>query len=128
MVKLKTRHPEAHVIAHPECEAEILKQADFVGSTSALLKYTQSSPSKKFIVLTESGILHQMRKASPGKTFIEGPNDSGCACNECPYMKLNTMENLLECMRNGSPEIVLSEELRQKAYLPLKRMLELSAA
>lgn len=128
LLALKTEHPDAEVIAHPECEAEILKEADFVGSTSALLKYTQSSPSKQFIVLTESGILHQMRKASPGKLFIEGPNDSGCACNECPYMKLNTMENLLECMRKGSPEIVLSEELRQKAYLPLKRMLELSAA
>jgi quinolinate synthase len=128
LIGLKEEHPDAEVIAHPECEEEILKQAHFVGSTSALLKYTQTSPAKKFIVLTESGIIHQMKKASPDKVFIEGPNDSGCACNECPYMKLNTMEKLLECMRNGSPEIVMDEALRQKAYTPIKRMLELSAA
>ncbi|HCU23791.1 MAG TPA: quinolinate synthase [Deltaproteobacteria bacterium] len=128
MLSLKAEHPDAEIIAHPECEAEILKQADFVGSTSALLKYTQTSPKQKFIVLTESGILHQMRKASPNKTFIEGPNDSGCQCNECPYMRLNTLEKLYQCLRDEKPEIFLSETLRQKAYLPLKRMLELSAA
>jgi quinolinate synthase len=128
LIGLKLEHPDAEVIAHPECEETILKEAHFIGSTSALLKYSQTSAKKKFIVLTESGILHQMRKASPGKTFIEGPNDSGCACNECPYMRLNTMEKLLECMRNEKPEVVMDELLRQKAYQPLKRMLELSAA
>ncbi len=128
LVTLKEEHPNAEVIAHPECEDAILKEAHFIGSTSSLLKYTQTSPKKEFIVLTESGIIHQMKKASPDKTFIEGPNDSGCACNECPYMRLNTMEKLLECMRNESPEILMEEDLRKKAYLPLKRMLELSAA
>ncbi|MFO1462594.1 MAG: quinolinate synthase NadA [bacterium] len=125
---LKAEHPDAEVIAHPECEAEVLKHADFIGSTSALLKYSQTSPKKKFIVLTESGILHQMRKASPEKTFIEGPNDSGCKCNECPYMRLNTLEKLYQCMRDGKPEILMPEELRLQAYRPLKRMLEISAA
>lgn len=126
LMALKLEHPDAKVIAHPECEESILNEADFVGSTAALLKYSQENPAKKFIVLTESGILHQMRKASPQKTFLEGPNDSGCACNECPYMRLNTLEKLLQCMREEKPEILLEEELRQKAYLPLKRMLEIS--
>ncbi len=126
LLSLKNEHPEAQVIAHPECEEDILKQAHFVGSTKALLEYTIKTPVQKFIVLTESGIIHQMQKASPDKIFIEGPNDSGCACNECPYMRLNTMEKLLACMKNESPEIVMGEELRQRAYLPLKRMLELS--
>ncbi len=128
IIQLKVEHPEAEVIAHPECEDHILRHANFIGSTSALLKYTQTSASKKFIVLTESGILHQMKKASPDKSFFEGPNDSGCTCNECPYMRLNTLEKLYLCMKNESPEIIMSEELRRKAYLPLKRMLELSAA
>lgn len=127
LLSLKSDHPDAEVIAHPECEEAILKEAHFVGSTSALLKYTQTSPKKRFIVLTESGIIHQMRKASPEKEFIEGPNDSGCACNECPYMRLNTMEKLLECMKRETPEIVMNENLRVKAYAPIKRMLELSA-
>jgi quinolinate synthase len=128
LLSLKNEHPDAQVIAHPECEEVILQEAHFIGSTSSLLKYTQTSPSKKFIVLTESGIIHQMKKASPDKIFIEGPNDSGCACNECPYMRLNTLEKLLACMKNEAPEIVMDENLRQQAYLPLKKMLELSAA
>lgn len=128
LMALQLEHPDAQVIAHPECDESILDQADFAGSTSALLKYTQENPAQKFIVLTETGILHQMRKASPNKTFIEGPNDSGCACNECPYMKLNTMEKLLACIKNESPEIIMDETLRQKSYLPIKRMLEISAA
>jgi len=128
VIALKTEHPDAEVIAHPECEEAILKHADFVGSTSALLKHSQTSPKMKFIVLTESGILHQMRKASPDKVFLEGPNDSGCQCNECPYMRLNTLEKLYQCMRDEKPEILMPEELRRQAYLPLKRMLELSAA
>ena len=128
LLALKLEHPNAQVIAHPECEDEILKQADFVGSTKSLLEYTIKTPANEFIVLTESGIIHQMKKASPNKIFIEGPNDSGCACNECPYMRLNTMEKLLACMKNESPEILMDEGLRQKAYLPLKRMLVVSAA
>jgi quinolinate synthase len=128
VVELKTLHPDAEVIAHPECESSVLQHANFIGSTSALLKHTQTSPTKKFIVLTESGILHQMRKASPDKNFIEGPNDSGCQCNECPYMRLNTLEKLYDCMKNEFPEIILPEDLRQQAYQPLRRMLELSAS
>jgi len=128
IIALKTQHPDAKVIAHPECEEAVLKHADFVGSTSKLLEYTQTSPAQEFIVLTESGIIHQMKKASPDKVFIEGPNDSGCACNECPYMRLNTLEKLYQCMRDEKPEILMEEALRNKAYLPLKRMMELSAA
>lgn len=127
IIELKVKHPDAEVIAHPECEESVLQHADFVGSTSALLKHSQTSPKEKFIVLTESGILHQMRKASPQKTFIEGPNDSGCKCNECPYMRLNTLEKLWLCMKEENPEIIMPEMLRVKAYAPLKRMLELSA-
>ncbi len=127
LLLLKAEHPDAEIIAHPECEESILEEAKFVGSTKALLDYTQKSSAQKFIVLTESGIIHQMQKASPEKTFIEGPNDSGCACNECPYMRLNTLEKLLDCLKNHKPEIVMEESLRQKAYLPLKKMLELSA-
>jgi quinolinate synthase len=128
IIQLKVEHPDAEVIAHPECEANILRHANYIGSTSALLKYSQTSPTKKFIVLTESGIIHQMKKASPDKIFLEGPNDSGCACNECPYMRLNTLEKLYLCMKDESPEVSMSEDLRKKAYLPLKRMLEISAA
>ena len=127
IIELKVKHPDAEVIAHPECEESVLKHADFIGSTSVLLKYSQTSPKEKFIVLTESGILHQMRKASPQKTFIEGPNDSGCNCNECPYMRLNTLEKLWLCMKEEKPEVIMPEALRVKAYAPLKRMLELSA-
>lgn len=127
LMQLKLENPDAEVIAHPECEKVILDQAHFIGSTKAMLDYSQKSSSNKFIVLTESGIIHQMQKASPDKIFIEGPNDSGCACNECPYMRLNTLEKLLACMKNETPEIFMKEELRQQAYLPLKRMLELSA-
>lgn len=128
LMALKLERPNAKIIAHPECDESILQEADFVGSTSALLKYSQENSAKEFIVLTESGIIHQMKKASPQKIFIEGPNDSGCACNECPYMKLNTMEKLLTCMQNEYPEIKMDETLRQRSLLPLKRMLEISAA
>jgi quinolinate synthase len=128
IIELKTQHPDAEVIAHPECEEAVLRHADFIGSTSKLLNYTKTSPAKKFIVLTESGILHQMRKSSPDKVFLEGPNDSGCQCNECPYMRLNTLEKLWACMKNEAPEIVLEENLRRRALVPLRRMLELSAA
>ncbi len=126
LLLLKAEHPEAEIIAHPECDETILEEANFIGSTKALLDYTQKSSAQKFIVLTESGIIHQMQKASPKKIFIEGPNDSGCACNECPYMRLNTLEKLLDCLQKHQPEIVMDETLRLKAYQPLKKMLELS--
>ncbi|MCB1214495.1 MAG: quinolinate synthase NadA [Deltaproteobacteria bacterium] len=126
LLKLMLEHPQAQVIAHPECEENILNHAHFVGSTAALLKYSQENKAQEFIVLTESGILHQMQKASPHKTFIQGPDDSGCNCAECPYMRLNTLEKLYECLKNESPEIIMAESLRLEAQKPLRKMLELS--
>ena len=105
IVRLKVEHPDALVIAHPECEERVLRLADYIGSTTALLNYTKSSPASRFIVATESGILHQMKKASPGKTFIPAPPDNGCACNECPYMRLNTLEKVYLCMRDRTPAV-----------------------
>lgn len=124
--QLKVQHPDALVIAHPECEPPVLKLADHIGATSSLLKFTQTSPAQKFIVVTEAGIIHQMQKASPEKQFIPGPPTTNCACNECPYMKLNTLEKLRDCMANESPAIELPETLRQRALLPLERMLQIS--
>lgn len=129
IVQLKTRHPEAKVIAHPECTEEVLKLADYIGSTSGLLKYTQTDPAKSFIVVTESGILHQMKKAVPNKEFIAGPpEDESCSCNECPYMRLNTIEKLYLCLRDEQPELHMDEHLRQAALQPIQRMLDLSKA
>lgn len=125
--QLKLRHPEAKVIAHPECEEPVLALADFIGSTTGLLKYTQTDPATSFIVVTETGILHQMEKASPHKTFIPAPPNNACACNECPYMKLNTLEKLYLCMKYEQPEIIMPEPLRLRAKLPIDRMLEISA-
>ncbi|MDX2011786.1 MAG: quinolinate synthase NadA [Myxococcaceae bacterium] len=124
--QLKVEHPDADVIAHPECEAPVLAHADYIGSTKQLLEYTVSSPKQSFIVVTEAGIIHQMQLKSPGKTFIPAPPDNGCACNECPHMRLNTMEKLYRCMRDKTPKLDLHPELRQAAYAPLKRMLEWS--
>lgn len=127
IVELKSQHPEAAFIAHPECEKPVLIVADFVGSTTALLKYSQNSDSKKFIVATESGILHQMQKDSPDKTFIPAPSiDSTCGCNDCSFMKLNTMEKLYLCLEHEQPELLLSDELILKAKTPILRMLEIS--
>ncbi|MBI2604541.1 MAG: quinolinate synthase NadA [Deltaproteobacteria bacterium] len=131
IVQLKTRYPDALVIAHPECEEPILKLADHIGSTSSLLKFTQQNPARQFIVVTEAGIIHQMKKASPGKEFFAGPPDDGaetaaCGCNECPHMKRNTLEKLRDCLRDETPEIVLGEPLRIKALVPIERMLALS--
>ena len=123
---LKAENPNALLIAHPECEEAVLNRADFIGSTSALLKFTYESDAKEFIVATEEGIIHQMLKKSPRKKFIPAPPDSSCACNECPYMKLNTMEKLYLCMKEQKPEIILDEEIRIKALKPIQRMLELS--
>ncbi len=127
IIGLKERHPEAKVIAHPECEEEVLKVADFIGSTTQLLKYTETEAAQSFIVATEAGILHQMQKNAPSKTFIPAPPDNACACNDCPHMKLNTLEKLYLCMKYELPEIVMDEELRIAAKKPIDRMLELSA-
>ena len=126
LVQLKQRHPQAMVLAHPECAEAVLRHADYVGSTTGILNYAEQSPAKEFIVATESGILHQMEKACPEKTFISAPGEGGCSCSECPHMKLNTMEKLYLCMRDRMPEITLDEELRQRALQPIARMLEMS--
>jgi quinolinate synthase len=126
IINMKITHPDAKLIAHPECKAVILQMADFIGSTTALLNYTQKDPAKAFIVATETGILHQMQKSSPDKKFYIVPTDETCSCNDCPYMKLNTLPKLLNCLKNESPEIKLSDELIEKAKKPILRMLELS--
>jgi quinolinate synthase len=126
LARLQADHPEAELIAHPECEEPLLERASFIGSTSALLKHVQSSPRTKFIVATESGILHQMMKSAPGKEFIPAPPEANCACNDCPYMKLNTMEKLYRCMVDRSPEIRLDAVTIQKALVPIQRMLSMS--
>lgn len=123
---LKLEHPDAKVIAHPECEEHILKKADFIGSTSALLNYVINDSGREFIVATEPGIIHQMELKAPGKIYIPAPPESSCACNECPYMKLNTLEKLYLCMRDKKPEIILEETIRKNSYKSLKRMLEMS--
>ncbi|MEY4511113.1 MAG: hypothetical protein RLZZ450_3235 [Pseudomonadota bacterium] len=126
LIGLQTRHPEAEIIAHPECETPVLKMASFIGSTSALLKYAVDSPKREFIVVTEPGIIHQMEKAAPGKSFIPAPPNGNCACNECPFMRLNSIEKLYVALRDLSPEIHMSEELRLGALQPIERMLALS--
>lgn len=127
ITKLKNQYPNAKLIAHPECEAAILEISDYIGSTSGLLNYTQKSPAQEFIVATEAGILHQMIKTSPKKTFIAAPPNNSCACNDCPHMKLNTLEKLYNCLKYEQPEIILPAELIEKAKKPILRMLELSA-
>ncbi len=126
IIRLKSEHPDAKLIAHPECKAQILALADFIGSTTALLKFTIRDSSRKYIVATETGILHPMKKASPDKEFFVVPSDQTCACNDCPYMKLNTVEKLYLCLKNEKPEIKLSGDLILKAKKPIERMLELS--
>ncbi|HEV8538665.1 MAG TPA: quinolinate synthase NadA [Bacteroidota bacterium] len=126
LIHLKSLYPGAKLIAHPECEEVILNQAQFIGSTSALLRYVQSSPDREFIIATETGIIHQMQKACPEKTFIPAPPEESCACNQCPYMKLNTMEKLYLCMKHRSPEITLSEDIMHRALRPIRRMLDMS--
>src|SRR5580700_4409111 len=126
LVQLKERHPNALVLAHPECPEAVLRHADYIGSTSSLLNYPKNSPAAEFIVGTDSSILHQMEKACPEKTFISAPGEGGCSCSECPHMKLNTMEKLYLSMRDRQPEITLEENLRQRALKPILRMLEMS--
>ena len=127
ITKLKEQYPNAQVIAHPECEEVVLKLADFIGSTTGLLKYTQTNSCNEFIVVTESGILHQMHKASPHKLFIAAPPNNNCACNDCPHMKLNTREKIYLCMKYEKPEVNIAADLMDDALRPLKRMLEISA-
>lgn len=127
VIQLMDEHPDAEFIAHPECEKPVLLLAKHIGSTSSLLNYVQESPAKKFIVATESGILHQMKKACPDKIFIPAPgNDSTCACNDCSYMKLNSLQKLYICMKHEQPEVVLSADVIEKAKIPIIRMLEIS--
>jgi quinolinate synthase len=126
LLGLKVQYPQAEIIAHPECEVPILRHADFIGSTTALLNYCQSSGSEEFIVATESGILHQMQKAAPEKRFIPAPPLANCACNECPHMRLNTLEKVYLAMKNRAPEIVMPEATRVAALRPIERMLEMS--
>ena len=123
---LKKQYPEALLLAHPECEEIILKEADFIGSTTQILKFSKENESRQFIVATESGILHQMEKDSPEKLFIPAPPSNACACNDCPYMKLNTLEKLYLCMKYQLPEITMDEELRLAAKKPIDRMMEIS--
>jgi len=126
ITKLKVRHPQALLIAHPECEEPILRIADYIGSTTGLLNFTRTSEAKEFIVATETGILHQMQKYHPEKTFIPAPPNNSCACNDCPHMKLNTLEKLYLCMQYELPEITMDENLRKAAAKPIERMLEIS--
>jgi len=126
LTELQLEFPEAELIAHPECEQPLLERAHFVGSTSALLRYVGTAEGKTFIVATEAGILHQMKKSATLNRYIPLPPDSSCSCNECPYMKLNTLEKVYRCMKNRSPEIILSEQLMQKARIPILRMLEMT--
>ena len=128
ILELKSAHPQAKILVHPECPAPIVKIADKVGSTAALLKYSISDPATEFIVATESGILHEMQKSCPSKTFIPAPpNDSTCGCNECSYMKLITMEKLYNCLKNESPEITVDPQIARRAIRPINKMLEISA-
>jgi quinolinate synthase len=127
ITKLKIRHPKAKFIAHPECEESILAIADYIGSTTALLNYTLSDDTKEYIIATETGILHQMQKSNPDKTFIPAPPNNSCACNNCPYMKLNTLEKLYLCMKYETPEIILDDKILNAAKLPIQKMLEISA-
>jgi quinolinate synthase len=124
--QMKEENPDAELIAHPECNAPVLELADYIGSTTGMLKYTASSPSKKFIVATETGIIHQMQLQSPGKEFLVVPSDKTCSCNDCPYMKLNTMEKLYLALKNEQPEIILDEKTMEMARKPIERMLEIS--
>ena len=127
IIDLKIKYPKAKLISHPECEEPILMHSDFIGSTSRLLSFVQEDSASQFIVATETGIIHQMKKAAPHKEYIPAPpEDDTCSCNECPYMKLNTLEKLYLCMKNKYPEIVMDEEIRKRALLPIEKMLAMS--
>tara|TARA_Y100001968_G_scaffold329329_1_gene378444 strand:+ start:1408 stop:2301 length:894 start_codon:yes stop_codon:yes gene_type:complete len=127
LLKLKINNPTADVLAHPECQENLLDLADFIGSTSKLLDYSQKSKKEKFIVLTEPGIIHQMRLKDPSKTYLEVPGLDGCSCNECPYMRMNTLEKVFRCLKEMAPELKMDERIRSMAYKPLKKMLDMSS-
>jgi quinolinate synthase len=127
ITKLKERHPNAKILAHPECEEVILQMADYIGSTTGILKYATNSPETEFIVATEAGIIHQMEKENPSKKFFPAPPNNTCACNDCPHMKRNTLEKLYLCMKNEMPEIEVPAHIIEKAVKPIERMLEISA-
>ena len=126
MLRLKMEHPDAEIVAHPECEEGVLRHANYIGSTTALLKYVGSSESQRFIVATEPGIIHQMEKQTPKKHFIPAPPEANCACNECPYMRLNTLEKLYLAMKNKTPEVTIPQAIQADALAPIQRMLEMS--
>ena len=125
LVRLKVKHEDAKVLAHPECEENILIHADFIGSTSALIKNVNETNDEKYIIATEPGVIHQMQKTNPNKQFIPLPPNNGCACNECPHMRLNTMDKIIDVLENLKNEITLDEDIRVKALKPLNRMLEI---
>ncbi len=127
LVRLKVQYPDALVLAHPECEEVVLRHADFVGSTSNIRRFARESETQRFIVATEEGILHQMQKDNPEKEFIAAPPESGCACNQCPHMRLNTIEKLYLCLKHEQPELLMDEALRIRALRPIERMMEMSA-
>jgi len=126
LVRLQIRHPDARVLAHPECDENILRHSDHIGSTTSIIKFTLRSDAQEFIIVTEPGVIHQMKKESLNKTFIPLPSNDGCACNECPHMRLNTIGKMVTVLGNMHPEIMLPENLRLKALTPLKKMLALS--
>jgi len=128
LVALKTRHPDAEILAHPECEDAVLAMADYIGSTTGLLKHALASPKKEFIVATEAGILHQMQKQAPEKTFIPAPPEGNCACNECPHMKKNTLEKVYLALRDLKPRLEMTPDLIERARVPIERMLALSVS
>lgn len=127
IIQLKNKHPRALLLAHPECEANLLDIADYIGSTTGILNYATKSSASEFIVATEAGIIHQMQLKNPGKTFIPAPPNNTCACNDCPHMKLNTLEKLYNCLKYELPEIIMDEKLIKDARKPIEKMLELSA-
>ena len=127
ITKLKERHPNAKILAHPECEEVILQMADYIGSTTGILKYATNSPETEFIVATEAGIIHQMEKENPSKKFFPAPPNNTCACNDCPHMKRNTLEKLYLCMKNEMPEIEVPAHIIERAVKPIERMLDISA-
>ncbi|MEM1368639.1 MAG: quinolinate synthase NadA [Cyanobacteria bacterium P01_H01_bin.15] len=126
ILEQRLAHPAAELIAHPECEEPVLHQADYIGSTTALLKYITDSRKETFIVATEPGIIHQMQKVEPKKHFVPAPSVSNCNCNECPYMRLNTLEKLYLSLKNRAPEVIIPEPIRRAAYRPIQRMLDMS--
>jgi quinolinate synthase len=126
IVQLRERHPNARLVAHPECEEPVLRMADFIGSTTALFKHVEASADTEFIIATEPGILHAMQRVAPGKLLIPAPPDGNCACNECPHMRKNTLEKLYLCLRDRTPEITLDEDIARRALRPIERMLAMS--